>query len=463
MSNPLAVLRELSPRTRTVLGVNAVNSFGGGLVLPFLWIYLSDVRGLPAWVPSLTLALQAATAVAGGLLWGTVLDRFPPRITVPLVMTVAGVGTALYARADDAPTAVAAALVYGFGISGVGTALRFLYAGAASSRERGLAYSADYAVFNAMTGLGVLAGGVVASLDAGTRAVRFAMLYVADGATFVLAGAALFWLLPRVLATADEPGDPREERPKAGYGEVLKQRHIGVLLGALALCSLVSYGQFRSGLPGYLTQDGALGAEGISGAFAVNILVAVGAQVLLAERIQGIRRSTVLAVSGAVWTVAWTLVLIAGTGHGASALSLALAGVVLLSVGEALVFPVVTSLLNDLAHERVRGRVNALLSVAISTGSVAGPALAGATLPLADGIGLMAVLLAACLAVVSVAVRLRTTLDAGADLAAADDEKKSTDPESKAAARAAAIADAANTGPQPEPGEARPEPVRQAA
>jgi MFS family permease len=366
-------------------------------------------------------------------------------------------------RADDAPTAVAAALVYGFGISGVGTALRFLYAGAASSRERGLAYSADYAVFNAMTGLGVLAGGVVASLDAGTRAVRFAMLYVADGATFVLAGAALFWLLPRVLATDDEPGDPREERPKAGYGEVLKQRHIGVLLGALALCSLVSYGQFRSGLPGYLTQDGALGAEGISGAFAVNILVAVGAQVLLAERIQSIRRSTVLAVSGAVWTVAWTLVLIAGTGHGASALSLALAGVVLLSVGEALVFPVVTSLLNDLAHERVRGRVNALLSVAISTGSVAGPALAGATLPLADGIGLMAVLLAACLAVVSVAVRLRTTLDAGADLAAADDEKKSTDPESKAAARAAAIADAANTGPQPEPGEARPEPVRQAA
>ncbi|MFJ5779980.1 MFS transporter [Streptomyces sp. NPDC093094] len=416
MPKPLAVLRELSPRTRIVLGVNAVNSFGGGLVLPFLWIYLSEVRGLPAWVPSLTLAVQAGTAVAGGLLWGALLDRFAPRTTVPLVMTVAGAGTALYAQATGAGTAMAAALVYGFGISGVGTALRFLYAGADSARERGLAYSADYAVFNAMTGLGVLAGGVVASLDAGSRAARFVALYLADGATFLLAGAALFWLLPRALKAGDSDGEKKADGAPVGYHEVLTQRHIGALLAALAVCSLVSYGQFRSGLPGYLTQDGALGAQGISGAFALNIVVAVGAQVLLAERIQSVRRSTVVAASGAVWVLSWTLVLIAGTQSGSAALGWALAGVAGLSVGEALVFPVVTSLLNDLAAERVRGRVNALLSVAVSTGSVAGPALAGATLPLADGLGLMAVLLSGCLAVVAVALRLRASLGVRADL-----------------------------------------------
>ncbi|MET9919151.1 MFS transporter [Streptomyces sp. NPDC006435] len=430
MANPLAVLREFSPRTRVVLCVNALNSFGGGLVLPFLWIYLSDVRGLPSWVPAVTLAVQAATAVVGGLLWGSLLDRFPPRTTVPVVMAVAGVGTALYAQATGVYTALAAALVYGFGISGVGTVLRFLYAGAPSARERGLAYSADYAVFNAMTGLGVLAGGLVASLDAGSRAVRFALLYLADGATFLLAGAVLFWLLPKVVQAGDGAGDDSDEKRRVGYRDVLTQRHIGVLLAALTVCSLVSYGQFRSGLPGYLTQGGALGPEGISGAFAVNILVAVGAQVLLADRIQRVRRSTVLAVSGAVWTVAWALVLAAGLQRGGSALGLALAGVVLLSVGEALVFPVVTSLLNDLATERVRGRVNALLSVAVSTGSVAGPALAGALLPWADGLGLMVTLLVGCLAVVAVAVRLRTSLGLGADLPKPEDD---TAPEESAA------------------------------
>ncbi|MEV5880279.1 MFS transporter [Streptomyces sp. NPDC052101] len=430
MPGPLAAVRELTPRTRIVLGVNAVNSFGGGLVLPFLWIYLSEVRGLPAWVPSSTLAVQAATAVVGGLLWGALLDRFTPRTTVPVVMAVAGAGTALYAQATGAVTAMVAAVVYGFGISGVGTVLRFLYAGAASARERQLAYSADYAVFNAMTGLGVLAGGAVASLDTGSRAARFAALYLADGATFWLAGAALFWLLPRAVEAAGAGGgDGVQSTGRRGYREVLTQRHIGALLGALTLCSLVSYGQFRSGLPGYLTRDGAVGAGGVSGAFAVNIVVAVVAQVLLAERLGRIRRSTVLAVSGATWAVAWALVLAAGEQRGGSALGLALAGVVLLSVGEALVFPVVTSLLNDLAPEAIRGRVNALLSVAVSTGSVAGPALAGATLPVADGIALVAVLVFACLAVVAVAVRLRTTLGAAADLPAVDGEQSTAEAE----------------------------------
>ncbi|KJS58302.1 MFS transporter [Streptomyces rubellomurinus] len=415
MTNPLALYREFSPRTRAVLAVNAVNSFGGGLVLPFLWIYLQQVRGLPAWVPAVTLAVQAATAVAGGLAWGALLDRLAQRTVVSLVMLIAGLGTALYAFATGPAPALAAAVVYGLGISGVGTVLRFLYAGAASARERGLAFSADYAVFNAMTGLGVLVGGLVA---AGAGAGRFTALYLADGLTFLVAAAALRLLLPRAAGEDDGPNE--DAKPSGGYREVFRARHLGVLLGTLTMCSLVSYGQFRSGLPGYLTGNGALGPEGLSGAFALNIVVAVLAQILLGEQVQRLRRSTVLAVSGACWAVAWALVAVAGLGHGGGALAAALAGVVLLSLGEALVFPVLTALLNDLAEDHVRGRVNALLSVAVSTGSVAGPALAGATLPWARGLPLMAVLIAGCLAVAAVSVRLRAVLRPALDRPSAE-------------------------------------------
>ncbi|WP_328476445.1 MFS transporter [Streptomyces sp. NBC_00377] len=411
-ANPLAVLREFSPRTRAVLAVNAVNSFGGGLVLPFLWIYLDQVRGLASWIPAATLAVQAATSVVGGLAWGAVLDRLAPRTVVTLVMCVAGVGTALYAFVTSAPTALTAAVVYGLGISGVGTVLRYLYAGAATARERGLAFSADYAVFNAMTGLGVLVGGLVAASGPGSRAARFTALYIADGATFVAAGAAFLLLLPRI-----ERGS-RKTAPAGpvGYREVLGHRALAVLLGTVTLCSLVSYGQLRSGLPGYLTAGGAVGPEGLSGTFAVNVVVAVLTQVVLGERVQRVRRSTVLSVTGLLWVAAWALVLVAGRQHGAAATGAAMAGVLLLSVGEALVFPVVTALLNDLAGERARGRVNAMLSVAVSTGSVAGPLLAGATLPFADGLPLVVALIAVCAAVALVGPALRRTLPAGADL-----------------------------------------------
>lgn len=93
-----------------------------------------------------------------------------------------------------------------------------------------------------------------------------------------------------------------------------------------------------------------------------------------------------------------------------------MAGVLLLSVGEALVFPVITGLLNDLAEERTRGRVNAMLSVAVSTGSVAGPLLAGATLPLAGGLPLVVSLIAVCAAVALVGTAFRGVLPSAADL-----------------------------------------------
>jgi MFS family permease len=372
------------------------------------------VRGLASWVPAATLAVQAATAVAGGLAWGAVLDRLAPRTVVTLVMCVAGAGTGLYAFAASAPLALTSAVVYGLGISGVGTVLRYLYAGAATARERGLAFSADYAVFNAMTGLGVLAGGVVAVSGPGSRAARFAALYLADGFTFVAAAAALLVLLPRL----ERPGrsDAGDGHVRVGYRDVLGQRTAALLLATVTLCSLVSYGQLKSGLPGYLTARGAVGPQGLSGTFAVNIAVAVVTQVLLGERVQRVRRSTTLSATGALWAAAWALVLAAGRQHGTAATVTAMAGVLLLSVGEALVFPVITGLLNDLAEEHTRGRVNAMLSVAVSAGSVAGPLLAGATLPVADGLPLVVALVAVCLAVALAGTALRRTLPAGTDL-----------------------------------------------
>ncbi len=111
-----------------MLLTNAVNSFGGGLVLPFLWFYLTKVRGLPDAVPAATFSVQAVSAVFGALTWGAVVDKFAYRTVIPIVMTTAAIGTSLYSAATSPFVALLAALIYGFGISGVGTILRKMYA-----------------------------------------------------------------------------------------------------------------------------------------------------------------------------------------------------------------------------------------------------------------------------------------------------------------------------------------------
>ena len=64
-------LRSLDPRLPRdvyVLELGAlVNAFGNGVVLPFLLIYLHNVRGIPFGLAGSAAAVQSAVALASGL------------------------------------------------------------------------------------------------------------------------------------------------------------------------------------------------------------------------------------------------------------------------------------------------------------------------------------------------------------------------------------------------------------
>lgn len=68
------------PRTVYVLELGAlVNAFGNGVVLPFLLIYLHNVRGIPFGLAGTAAAVQLAAALASGFLGGTLSDRVGPK------------------------------------------------------------------------------------------------------------------------------------------------------------------------------------------------------------------------------------------------------------------------------------------------------------------------------------------------------------------------------------------------
>src|SRR4051812_3452706 len=89
-------LRSLDPRLpRDVYVLEAgalVNAFGNGVVLPFLLIYLHNVRGIPFGLAGSPAAVQSAAALASGFLGGTLSDRVGPKrvlLGALVVMTVA--------------------------------------------------------------------------------------------------------------------------------------------------------------------------------------------------------------------------------------------------------------------------------------------------------------------------------------------------------------------------------------
>jgi MFS family permease len=412
MATLLSQMRALPSAAKLLLFSNGISAVGVGMVLPFLWVYLTEIRHFDTWVPAAALAVQAAAAVAGGLFYGALTDRLPYNRVVPLANVHAGIGTMIYAFAGSPWVALLAATVFGFGVSGVSTSVRAAYAAATEKSQRETVYSADYGVMNVMMGLGIVVGGLLAAASVSTAVVRYGVLYGLDALTFFFMAVMTIRGLP---SGAREKEEEKKSGGKVGYGAVLRQTDLLKVLLILLFTSLVTIGQFRAGLPGYLIQSGAVSSSGLSFSFTLNIVVCALVQFWGMSRLTGFRRKHLVAASGVLAAACWVLIYLAGHNNGVTALAIACVGVILFSVSEALIGPLLSTLLNNRVAERNRGRANALFSITLSTSSVIGPVTAGVLLPLGGGVGLIISMVALSVLATAVAFALPGSAEETAD------------------------------------------------
>jgi MFS family permease len=64
---------------RVLLGANLVSSVGSGLSMPFLLIYLHDVRHIPLGATGLLIGASAVVGIPAGPVSGTLVDRLGAR------------------------------------------------------------------------------------------------------------------------------------------------------------------------------------------------------------------------------------------------------------------------------------------------------------------------------------------------------------------------------------------------
>src|SRR6266545_3426955 len=74
------------------------NAFGNGIVLPFLIIYLHNVRGIPLGLAGLAAAVNSAAAFGSGFVAGTLSDRIGPRRVLIAALVVMAVAISLFAH-----------------------------------------------------------------------------------------------------------------------------------------------------------------------------------------------------------------------------------------------------------------------------------------------------------------------------------------------------------------------------
>jgi MFS family permease len=234
-------------------------------------------------------------------------------------------------------------------------------------------FGVNFTLLNLGIGIGGVVGGVFVDVE---RTVTFQAIYLADAASYA---PALFLLMVPLRHVAGRPvvdeDSPVEE---VGYLAVLRRPAVGSLMVLGFVSSFVGYSQLNAGMPAYARAVGEISTRGLGFAFACNTLVIVLLQLVVLQRIEGLRRTRVIAVMGVIWALSWLLLggtgLVAGT-VGATMLVAACASV--FALGETLLQPTIPALVNDLAPDHLRGRYNALSSGAFQLAAIIAPPIAG--------------------------------------------------------------------------------------
>ena len=391
---PTSYLRSLNPRLPGQVWLLQVgglmNSFGNGLALPFLVIYLHNVRGFSLGTAGLIVAVSSAGQVAAGIFAGPLIDRFSAKRVLATGLVLQAVGFGLLPLVRSPWQAFVLVGIEGAGSAGFWPSQSTLISRLTPAARRHAAFAQQRVTMNLGIGLGGLAAGWIALVDDPST---FTVLFVLDALTF------LAYVV--VLAFIRDPGvDPSEagETP-ASYRAVLRHK---TFLGLWTLNFLFVFAGYSllNLLPVFAHDQSGLSERQIGAIFFVNTAVIVIAQLPLTRWIEGRRRMRALALMPLLWAVAWLLVdgagywLTAGAAFGVIAVAAALFG-----VGECFHGPAHQALVSDIGPPHLRGRYFAVHSLSWGLAGTLGPAIGGFILaaapfalwPLASGVCLVAV------------------------------------------------------------------------
>ena len=357
---------------RLFVGI-AFSALGSGLTMPFLYVYLAEVRGIATATVGLLFAWMGLLGFLGSPLGGTLIDKLGPRPVMVVGLTTEALGVASLTVVHNAWHALAVATFLTLGTVGLYPAATAMLTRLVPEGRREKVYGFQFMLMNA--GLGV--GGVVSALlvDMSDPA-SFQRIYLVDALSYV-AYIGVVLSLPRGTGALSRQDADEAVGPQPGWGAVLRDRALlRVVLTSMVVITF-GYAQFEAGFAAYTVGVAGIPANALGWAFGANTASIVVAQLFALRIIEGRSRTRMLALCAAIWSVSWAIIALSDAVSGAAAVTLVVVGLGTFGLGETLWAPVAPAIVNDLAAEELRGRYNALQGMTWTVAMIVGPALAG--------------------------------------------------------------------------------------
>lgn len=468
---------------RLVLSASFVSDVGSGLTLPFLLIYLHQVRHISLQATGLLIGGLAIISLPVGAATGTLVDRLGVRTIAVVALGLNALGTASLVAVHSTLSALAPMALFGLGSGMSWPAWFALLSVVAPEQARPRLFALNFQLLNLGLGIGSVIAGLAVHvdhpasflaiylLDAGSTLVAVVVLLLLPARAFSVeahsaegvssaealpAGALPAGALPAEESPADarraealpvgaqespaqelgagvlRAGEPpprgaRQSPPgRGGYRQVLSDRRMRRFLVSTTLLALAGYGAINAGFVGFATTVVHVTPRTISLAFAANTAFIVAAQPLGLRLVRLMRRTTALSLVAAFFAASWIMLFVAAFWPRTTAGDAITIGMfVVFGAGEILLSPVQGPLVNEFAPAELRGRYNAAATTVYSVAAVISPAVAGLMLGAQLGPEYLGLLVACCTACVFGFRWLRRALSAEEDRAPRRNDKSS--------------------------------------
>ncbi|WFR67511.1 MFS transporter [Curtobacterium flaccumfaciens] len=371
MSVPTAAARRAF---RATLVGTVVTSIGQGLTLPFLFVYLNEILGVPLVTAGFIVAGAAVLVLGASGLGGSLADRLGLGRVAVLGLTLQAGGTLLLALAREPVLGVVGLVVMSAGNSLVWPSLNGLVTHQVPSEKRSRAFALRFGLMNVGAGIGSLIAAVSVSV---ANPASFHTVYLLDGATAAVFAAILLVALRGTTGWGAHRAAQLPATPSS-YGAVFRDKAFVGYLAVLLTMAVFGSAQLEGPWASFVTTTSNTGHV-IGLAFAANTLVIIALQLPVERLTRPLRRSNLLVLCSLSWAAAWAL-----TGLAASTLvpqavtaTLLVMALGMFGLGETFLSPVINAMPNALAPEHLRGRYNAMNSATYPVSRFIGPPLAG--------------------------------------------------------------------------------------
>ncbi|MFD2629197.1 MDR family MFS transporter [Oceanobacillus kapialis] len=341
----------------------AINVTGASFLWPLNTIYMHNELGKSLAFAGFILMFNQGASIVGNLIGGYLFDKFSAYKTILAGTGLAVVSSVLLAFTHDSIIFYSIFLVLiGFG-SGITWPVMFAMAGSIWPEGGRRAFNAIYVAQNFGVALGATLGGYIASIS-------FDYIFLSNASVFV----GYFIIVLFTFRNLDK------EKDRQMHTSILQQRakiqSKTAFIALFVLCSgfliaWIGYSQWQSTIASH-TQDIGIPLEQYSSLWAINgFLIVIGQPLIkwIAGRITS--QKVHIFMGNSIFIVSYLIAMFSET------FAMFAVAMVILTVGEMLVWPAVPTLANELAPRGREGFYQGIVNSIAAAGRMLGPVLGG--------------------------------------------------------------------------------------